>query len=263
MNILNMIKYLIINSKSNKIVMDGLNMIEDLIINSESIDLISANFNGSADVIYNVKLVNRYKIYRFSDKYVVEHKLNTNLFFSINKSDKVCGINHFLLQEGLLDIYICKNTTDVMSVKQVLPYFSDLLKFMTNAKGSAIFIYKNGIVFSADKHVNLREVLNELNKIIPVIKVEKKPKRQIDISTPIELKSVLDLAYEYGISDDCERDEKLKSLNCDQKKMIISIVEPQIDLINKYLDSFGDRAMPEDALMIGDVAQFYDELRME
>ena len=247
----------------HKIVVDGLKTVADLIVDSKHIAHFSPDFNGHADMVYSVTLVNRYKIYRYSDKYVVEHKLNTNLVFSINKPAKVCGMNHLLLKEGASNIYISKGGTDLECVKQSLPYFSDLLKFMKNTKGSAVSVYRNGIVFSADKQVDLRAVLDELNRIIPLIKVEKESEREFDPSTPTELRGVLDLAYEFEISDDCERDEIQSLLNSDQKRRIISIVEPKIDLINSYLDSFGDRAMSEDAQMIGDVAQFYDEIRLE
>ena len=69
------------------------------------------------------------------------------------------------------------------------------------------------------------------------------------------------LLDEFAVSDDAEREQL--ELSSRDKERILGVVRPLFGAINAYLNSFGDAALSETAMRIGDLAQLASELDIE
>jgi len=80
-------------------------------------------------------------------------------------------------------------------------------------------------------------------------------------SIPKNLRPLLPLLKGLGISDDVERELVIEELTDEQKINLVRIVEPFIEDINKFLDSFGNIPLSEEAMLLGNLAELVSELR--
>jgi len=77
---------------------------------------------------------------------------------------------------------------------------------------------------------------------------------------PKELHELIPLLNEWAISDDSEREKKIDAMSQAQKDMLITTVNPKFPIINSYLDTFNAKAMPEEATIVGSLAELVCEI---
>lgn len=82
-------------------------------------------------------------------------------------------------------------------------------------------------------------------------------------NVPPILRILIPYAKKYSIGDDLLRVQLGDALSNKEKKELIAIVSPLFADINKFLDSFGDDPLNNEAIVIGSLAEFVCELSLE
>jgi hypothetical protein len=78
---------------------------------------------------------------------------------------------------------------------------------------------------------------------------------------PDNLRDLYTLFDKYAISDDQERDELIESLTSREIKSLIDKVDKRTGEINKFLDSFDDRPLTENAQLLMSLTELVTELK--
>ena len=63
-----------------------------------------------------------------------------------------------------------------------------------------------------------------------------------------------------AITDDFERDELIEGLSTKQRNNLIKAIEPKLEAINSFLDTFGDKPLTEGAIGLQCLAELTIEL---
>jgi len=80
---------------------------------------------------------------------------------------------------------------------------------------------------------------------------------------PREFEKLFALIPKWALSDDEERSELIKDASMRTLKSFVATVDPYIPAINEYLDSFGGKAPPEAATMLGTLAEYCLEAQIQ
>ena len=65
------------------------------------------------------------------------------------------------------------------------------------------------------------------------------------------------------LADDVEREDKIESAKEEDLRRIVDMVFPKMRVINEYLDGFYGKTMPDEAILIGNLAQLVDEINLK
>ncbi len=77
---------------------------------------------------------------------------------------------------------------------------------------------------------------------------------------PVELRPLADQVVTWAVGDDVVRAGRLREASSDQRDELVRVVSPLLPRINDYLDSFGDAALPNEALLVQNLAEAAAEL---
>jgi hypothetical protein len=77
---------------------------------------------------------------------------------------------------------------------------------------------------------------------------------------PPDLRQLVPLVEKWAVGDDVEREALLAAGSPDELRHLVETVSPLSPRINAYLDSFASGEMPEEAAMIGRLAEAVSEL---
>lgn len=77
---------------------------------------------------------------------------------------------------------------------------------------------------------------------------------------PVEFHPLIPLIQKFSISDDVLRDEKLSKTSAEEKEELCRAVKPLLQKIDKYLDSFGDGLLSEEAAALMYLAEAVAEI---
>lgn len=78
--------------------------------------------------------------------------------------------------------------------------------------------------------INLEDLPKEFHKLIPLIKL-------------------------WSISDDVERSEKISRASSKRLVLLVNALEPEYCKIDKYLSSFKEEPLTDQAILLGDLAE--------
>lgn len=198
--------------------------------------------------------------FREFSKYIsVEISINTTIAVSINIPDKVCLINKPLKTKGFPYRLFCDSEYTVNPDSFLIDNI-DLFKDLSLSDNESMIIYKNQICFFADKARDFATLIDKLKAISKQLpKVEIFP---TDINgLPKSLKVLVPLIEKWYIPDDELRDELIDLLNSDDKKFILDKVEPLLNEINDYLDSFKQNPLTDIAQKISILTELYEEIK--
>ena len=199
---------------------------------------------------------NRFKVYDFSDKIMVETKLQSSIHFAINQPDLICSAN------TLLENNIYTGNTNNSSVLVCVDLIKQDIQEIRLQKSEGLFVYSNAIQLLVDKSRELISEIAFLQKIKSIIedKFPSTPEIVDNTKVPNDLQELIPLLKEWAISDDSERDEKIKISSKAKLQKVIDIVNPKMTLIDDYLDTFGDEPVPHEATLIMSLAELVAEL---
>lgn len=146
------------------------------------------------------------------------------------------------------------------------------IKLLTNELKSLNFELNEGLTVYRN---SLQLTLRQDRQMLAEIEVLKKTKSLVEVNFPEETEknNFSDLPTELGqilmkfgtlaISDNFERDEKIQTLTKDQRTHFIETLEPKLENINAFLDSFSDKPLSEGAIKLQSLAEILIELTYE
>ncbi|MDI3321307.1 hypothetical protein [Pinibacter soli] len=227
---------------------------------SQKINLYDPNVRNTCTRFFKIKdeKGNGFKLYDFSDRIMLETKVKTSLLFAINQPENICLANE------LLERNIYTNHSNDNSVLSCVDLIQQDIQEIQLQKNEALFVYRNVIKLLVDKARQLIPEIEFLQKIKLVIE-DKFPDSVEIIDTskiPKDLRDLVPYFEEWAISDDLERDEKIKKSSKSKLQKVVDIVNSKIKFVNNYLDSFGDEALPYEATLIMNLAELVAELTL-
>jgi hypothetical protein len=230
---------------------------------SQEVNLFDPNLSDNSTRLFKFKddLDNRFKLWVFTETVKLETPLTTSLLFSINFPDKVCFADKKLKEiTGIGKIYTdnSKNYQVVNCIEMLI----DELRTLDFDNKEGLTVYRN----------SLQLTLNHNRQFLPEIEVCKKLKTIIELNfpdkaiitdysdLPNELQELLVKFERLALSDDYERDELIERFTTKQRKYFIRVIEPKIEKINLFLDTFGDKPLTEGAIGLQSLLELTIEL---
>ena len=232
---------------------------KDFSLTSQKINLSDANI-GISTRLFKAKdhNGNKFKAYDFSDRIMLEVAANTSLLFAINLPNYVFSATN--LQAP--NIYV-KHPKD-KNILSCVDFIKQEIKDINLRNNEAIFIYANAIQLLLDKSRGLIKENNSLQQIKLII--EHNFPSQTDIidvtKIPEDFKNLLPFIKEWAISDDQERSDKIKRTSKAKLQKLLDAIEPKLDLIDKYLNTFRNKSMHYEATLIGNLGELASELNL-
>ena len=233
--------------------------LKDFSLTSQKINLSDANI-GISTRLFKAKdhNGNKFKAYDFSDRIMLEVAANTSLLFAINLPNYVFSATN--LQAP--NIYV-KHPKD-KNILSCVDSIKQEIKDINLRNNEAIFIYANAIQLLLDKSRGLIKENNSLQQIKLII--EHNFPGQTDIidvtKIPEDFKNLLPFIKEWAISDDQERSDKIKRTSKAKLQKLLDAIEPKLDLIDKYLDTFRNKPMHYEATLIENLGELAAELNL-
>jgi len=232
---------------------------------SQITNLFDPNINDRSILLYKCKDEegNKFIIWIFTDKIKLEMPLATSLLFSINIPDIICFANKFIENMNRIGKLFTDNSKDEQ-VKLCVKLLKDYLISLSFNHSEGLIVYGN----------SLQMIINNDRQIIPEIEACERIKSLIELNfpetiysvdytdLPVDLKQLI-LKYEcWIISDDFERDAKIKEMTIKERIELIKFVDQKFDDINIFLDTFRDKPLTEGAIKIQCLAELAMELKL-
>jgi len=233
---------------------------------SQEVILCDPNINDKSTRLYKFKddNGNRFKIWVFTYTIRLEAQLETSLLFSINFPDKVCLANKLLEEISEIGKIYTDNSIDDQ-IKSCIGLLMNDLKTLNFDSIEGLTVYGNSIQLT----------LKQDRKILPEIEIFKRLKSIIELNfpdkihdidysdLPIGFRKILYNFKSLAITDDFERSEKILELTKKERSNLIKVVEPKLEEIYSFVESFGDKPLSEGAIGIQCLAEIVIELTNE
>ena len=233
--------------------------LKDFSLTSQKINLSNANI-GISTRLFKAKdhNGNKFKAYDFSDRIMLEVAANTSLLFAINLPNYVFSATN--LQAPNIYIKLPKDK----NIFSCVDFIKLEIKDINLRNNEGIFIYANAIQLLLDKSRGLIKENNSLQQIKLIIEHNFPGQTDIiDVSKiPEDFKNLLPFIKEWSISDDQERSDKIKRTSKAKLQKLLDAIEPKLDLIDKYLDTFKNKPMHYEATLIGNLGELAAELNL-
>ena len=230
---------------------------------SQEVNLFDPNLSDKSTRLFKFSddQDNRFKIWVFSDTVKMEIPMATSLLFSINFPDKVCLANKKLKNISGVGIVFTDNSKDDQ-IQSCIELLNDDLKSLQFDNNEGLTVYGNSLQLTLKPGRQLLPEIEACKKIKSLIELNFPDKTsEADYSDlPTDLRQIL-LKYEtLAISDDFERDELIGELSTKQRNDLIKSIEPKLEEINLFLDTFGDKPLTEGAIGLQCLAELTIEL---
>ena len=233
--------------------------LKDFSLTSQKINLSDANIDISTR-LFKAKDYsgNKFKAYEFSERIMLEVAANTSLLYAFNLP------NHTFLADNLQEPNIYVRHPDDKDVLSNVDLIKVEIKYINLRYNEAIFVYANVINLLLDKSRRLIKEINSLQQIKLIIEHNFPGQTDIiDVSKiPEDFKNLLTFIKEWAISDDQERSDKIKRTSKAKLQKLLDAIEPKLDLIDKYLDTFKNKPMHYEATLIGNLGELAAELNL-
>lgn len=147
-------------------------------------------------------------------------------------------------------------------IKDYLPRFN-FQKYLFDPNEGMI-LCRNSANLALKEPSRILPAIDILLEMLPVIE-ENFPDKPDDIDAnaiPEELRDLIPVLKKWAISDDQEREEKVDKAAKATLTRLVNRVAPKLDAINRYLDSFGDEPLSEEATMFASLAELVCELQL-
>jgi len=197
-------------------------------------------------------------------------KIECNFSFSVNNSDKIFVYKKpFSVKKYPYKLYFSSNVSDPFQTEGFHEFWDILsLKILnlTLSENESIYIYGNGIYFALNADRNINTAIDIIIDIVSDSKIFKKEtlkKKIVAENIPDLLKTLIPLLKKWSLSDDSEREQLIEKTTKREKKKLIEEVGPYMKEINEFLESFEDKPLSEEAIMIGNLAELVSELEIE
>jgi hypothetical protein len=240
------------------------NTLKDFRPASQKIDLFDPNLRDNSTRVFKLKHKDgqKFKVYAFTERITIEIKIATSLHFSVNLPDNICLANKLLKNDYGLKLF-CNHSQDIAILSCIGLINTDIQNLRLKSN-EGLFIYKNGIQLVVDKSRELIQEILTVQKISKILEcIFPDSPETIDTSKiPGNLLDLIPILYEWAISDDVEREEKISKSSKGKLKKLVDIVNPKMEVINNYLDSFKSEPLSYEATLIGNLAELVSELSL-
>jgi hypothetical protein len=240
------------------------NKLSDFKVTSQKINMFNPNLGDSSKRVFKItdKDGIKFKVYAYTQRIEIEVKAAISLQFSVNLPDNICGAKK-RLNHGFGYKIFTSHAQD-SSILSCLNLIKDVLQNLQLKSNEGIFIYRNGVQLVVDKS---RDIIPEISILRGLKKIlesnfPESPEIFDPSNIPSDLQDLVPFLTEWAISDDDEREIKIRKSSKVKLKRIVDIVSPKMDIINNYLDSFDSDPMPFEATLIGNLAELVSELTL-
>jgi len=196
----------------------------------------------------------------------IDINVNTSLALAINNPNRVMFYDTpFVPENSHYTIYLSDDDEStpahVFFTGCYAALHAILLKIGLQANES-VFIYANKFCMALRADRDLIPVLDDITGLIAAFPVifKKEVKQKIEPENiPDNLQPLLPWLKKFAISDDAERQELSEKTGKKKKLELMKAVAPLMPEINRFLDSFKKEPMPEEAMLIGNLAELVSE----
>lgn len=215
----------------------------------------------------------KYRIAIYANSYILNVRLKAGkpkepfLELSINNIDLICSIkkpSKFIAGAQKLPVYVSAFRQIDLEMHQ--KWLSDEnvthnINCLKLEKGESLSIIGADVILYCKarplhEFQAMVDCLCSLARTIPTVVRSKFNLNKL----PDEFHALIPLIEKWAIQDDVLREEKLAKTSAKVKEKVYRTVSPMFDKINEYLDSFGDGALPEEAVLLSAFAETVDEM---
>ncbi|HRI02819.1 MAG TPA: hypothetical protein PLL77_03655 [Pyrinomonadaceae bacterium] len=231
----------------------------------KTINLFDPNLKETSTTFFQLadESGDKFRLFVFSERLIIESTIKTFLLFSINLPDIVCFANT-LLGVSMHGHKIYASSSTDQNVLNCVTLVEPNIQDFGFEKNEGLFVFRNAIQLVCDGNRNLaREIL--LLKQIKLTIEDNFPENNLDFNTsniPSELRDLLPFLAEWAIADDLERAEKIARSSKQERKILTDRVSPKIGLINNYLESFEGKPLSYEATLLGNLAELGSEVML-
>ena len=154
------------------------------------------------------------------------------------------------------------NAESTMSLLQN-PSFQKLVKALHLTEKESLHI-GNGYASLYLQRLGCNEVLETLGilyNLLAMLPLDNGMPANFD-DLPDNLKKLIPLMKRWAISDDSDRADRIKKASSATLTRLLQAVSPDFDAINHYLDAFGNKPLPEHAILLGALAEYATEAQL-
>jgi hypothetical protein len=143
------------------------------------------------------------------------------------------------------------------------PSFQDFVKALQLSKRESLHI-GNGYAslyiqrFIQDDVFTLLDILYQLLGLLPSAKETSINYQEL----PEEFHKLIPWIKRWGICDDNERSDKISKASSNALARLVTVLEPEFSVINTYLDSFQNKPLTEQAILLGALAESASEAKL-
>jgi hypothetical protein len=234
-------------------------------------DLFNSNFEQKSMQSLIIKDLKSYKIQvnDFGRLCSIKININTTVAFAINKPDHVLYYQIPIRLKSIpYIIYVSESNKDLIEKKpfhDACNAIGHLLEKLNISPEEGVFVYRNAIHFACKTDRDLVSTLNDITGLLNDNKEIFKQKTRnafLIKNVPEQLKPLVPLIKKYSRSDDSERQELVEGMTSKKIKQLIASVDPYMNDINNFLNSFKDTPLSEEATLIGNLAELVSELKV-
>lgn len=239
-----------------------------------------SNFNFKERSVRELTVKN-YKDYKisiddFGEIFFTKIKVDCEFSISINNPDKLSSIDH-LIEHSFYKLYIfTESYSEFLLGHRYNPFLDDRFKIfwvefyslvigLNLLSDETVSIREDSLTLALHPDRNLHLILDDIIELVnnyqDILKLNRSA-RIFKKNVPESLRVLCPLLKKWAISDDGEREQAVSSLSEKQKINLVNKVDPFMNQINTFLDSFEDRPLSEEATLIASLAELISELKL-
>jgi hypothetical protein len=208
------------------------------------------------------------EVEEYGDIFLVGLKVNSKFAFSINKPDLIFGYDKEVTSVNAnFPVYTSDGQTPFRTTSQAR-FFEGLFIWLNNlrlADDETVFVYNNYMYVGI--HAN-RDLVSAIDALVDLVSAHKdlfqsqEIRFQASNQLPVKLQVLYPLMDQWAKSDDSDRVQLVASMDKVEREVLIAAVDPLIEDINGFLDSFKDSPLSEEAMRLGNLAELVSELKL-
>jgi len=196
-------------------------------------------------------------------------KVECDFSFSINSPDSIfCYTKPVITGNFPYKLYFSSSDENLFQktgFQQFWKFVSLKIQNIKLSENESIFIYRNWVQFSLNSNRNIAEDIDQIVDLVTNDLLFKRKTNQKILSRniPENLRHLIPLIKKWSVPDDSEREQLIEESTDKQKNKLISSVDPYMEDINQFLDSFGSAALSDEAIFLGNLAELISELKVK
>jgi len=198
----------------------------------------------------------------------------TILFFAVGGRDRVCLMDkliRFPRETVSPRIFVSENSpVNPLSRWLKIKRNQQALRTLDCSASEPVFVFRNGVNSYVPPQ---RATVSHLERLVEFADRLPRPRHRISKvsivdglkldprTLPKHLRHLVPLIEQWAVGDDVERSDKLARAKRRDMKELLRDVGPLLSPIDDYLDSFGSERLPDEALLLGRLAEAVAELQ--